>query len=440
MKRLLILAYDFPPYVSVGGLRPYAWYKYLKKYGVYPIVITRQWENKYGNELDYIAPSATNETIVEETELGTIIRTPYKPNLANKILLKYGTHKFAFIRKFVSCYYEFAQFFFNVGPKSCIYRGARNYLKIKSVDAIIATGEPFVLFKYASQLSKKYNTPWIADYRDPWTQDNNRSKNWLFQTRNTFAETKYTRNASCITTVSEFFAQKITSLVNKKAFIIANGYDSEAVQSVKHIAQKSDKLRFAYVGTIYKYHPLESVLDCFNQLVLNNALDAFEFNFFGIKDHIGIENLLTEKFQALKPYVTIFPRITNNKLLPLLAEHNVFLLFNDYRIVGTKIYDYLALQRNILFCYANDESALKLKQLYYNNGNNTSCPQEDIITKTKSGIIVQNQAHLATILPQLYKEFSTNGCIACSSVNTTQYSREQQVEKLAELVNHLENI
>ncbi len=34
MKRLLILAYDFPPYVSVGGLRPYAWYKYLKEFGV----------------------------------------------------------------------------------------------------------------------------------------------------------------------------------------------------------------------------------------------------------------------------------------------------------------------------------------------------------------------------------------------------------------------
>ncbi|MDA3780596.1 MAG: hypothetical protein PF487_10325 [Bacteroidales bacterium] len=29
MKKVLILAYDFPPYVSVGGLRPYSWYKYI---------------------------------------------------------------------------------------------------------------------------------------------------------------------------------------------------------------------------------------------------------------------------------------------------------------------------------------------------------------------------------------------------------------------------
>ena len=36
MKKVLIFAYDFPPYVSVGGLRPYSWYKYLKEYGIEP--------------------------------------------------------------------------------------------------------------------------------------------------------------------------------------------------------------------------------------------------------------------------------------------------------------------------------------------------------------------------------------------------------------------
>ena len=55
MKKVLILAYDFPPYVSVGGLRPYSWYKYFKEFGLYPVIVTRQWDNQYGNHLDYIA-------------------------------------------------------------------------------------------------------------------------------------------------------------------------------------------------------------------------------------------------------------------------------------------------------------------------------------------------------------------------------------------------
>jgi hypothetical protein len=88
MKKLLILAYDFPPYVSVGGLRPYNWLKYLREYGIEPIVITRQWSNKYGNALDYIAPITTSETIIEHTDFGKIFRTSLKPTFSKHLLLK----------------------------------------------------------------------------------------------------------------------------------------------------------------------------------------------------------------------------------------------------------------------------------------------------------------------------------------------------------------
>ena len=110
MKKILILAYDFPPYVSVGGLRPYSWYKYLHEYGVHPVVITRQWSNKYGNYMDYIAPGESDNTIVELLNESTLIKTPYRPNLANKLMIKYGESKFKFIRKLISGFYEISQF------------------------------------------------------------------------------------------------------------------------------------------------------------------------------------------------------------------------------------------------------------------------------------------------------------------------------------------
>ena len=68
MKKILILAYDFPPYISAGSLRPYSWYESLHEFGVYPVVITRQWDNKYGNHLDYVAHSGSAQTIIEENE------------------------------------------------------------------------------------------------------------------------------------------------------------------------------------------------------------------------------------------------------------------------------------------------------------------------------------------------------------------------------------
>jgi hypothetical protein len=46
MKKVLILSYYFPPSGFVGGERTYSWYKYLNEIAYYPIVITRQWDDK----------------------------------------------------------------------------------------------------------------------------------------------------------------------------------------------------------------------------------------------------------------------------------------------------------------------------------------------------------------------------------------------------------
>ena len=144
MKKVLILAYDFPPYVSVGGLRPHAWYKYLKEFGVEPIVVTRQWGNVHGNYLDYISEGSSDQTIIEETEFGTIIQSPYQPNAANRLMLKYGENKFRIIRKSISAFYEFVQFLFAVGPKSSIYKMRFSLLPSYSLKSSLKSSELFL--------------------------------------------------------------------------------------------------------------------------------------------------------------------------------------------------------------------------------------------------------------------------------------------------------
>ena len=89
MIKVLILAYDFPPYVSVGGLRPSGWFNHFKKKGAIPIVVTRQWKNK-----SYTQQSTFSLTLQEETENGIIIQAPYKETFANKLYNKYGDKHF----------------------------------------------------------------------------------------------------------------------------------------------------------------------------------------------------------------------------------------------------------------------------------------------------------------------------------------------------------
>ena len=49
-------------------------------------------------------------------------------------MLKHGEQKFRLLRKSITAFYEFMQFFFAVGPKASIYKTAKQYLKSNQVD------------------------------------------------------------------------------------------------------------------------------------------------------------------------------------------------------------------------------------------------------------------------------------------------------------------
>jgi hypothetical protein len=73
----------------------------------------------------------------------------------------------------LTAYYSIAQYFTFMGDnRAGIYHAASEQLQKHTCHAIIATGEPFVLFRYAKKLSERFNIPWVADYRDGW------STNW----------------------------------------------------------------------------------------------------------------------------------------------------------------------------------------------------------------------------------------------------------------------
>jgi glycosyltransferase involved in cell wall biosynthesis len=441
MKKLLILAYDFPPYVSVGGLRPYNWFRYFKEYGIEPIVVTRQWQNKHGNHLDYISEGYSDAIVVKHFEYGIKLCTPYTPNLSNRIFLKYGENKYRFFRKTISGFYELMQFLYPVGPKSEIYSSARTFLKENKVDAIIATGDPFVLFTYASHLSKEFGIPWIADYRDPWSHNQEHQKNFFQKIWNRYQEKRSVSNAAFITTVSTFVHHKIDSLIPNKPFaILPNGYDPELIDAVKTTPQAEDKLNIGFVGTIYDWHPIESFLRICALFVTENPEVKLHLNFYGINIQQKLAELIKINYPMLTNHITITPRMPNAEVLRLLASNNAVLLFNYYSYMGTKIFDYLGIERKMILCYADDQEAKALKEKYYKINeieSESGQLQTDLILSTNSGIIVENADHLTLVLSELWNEFQSTGKIACNSIGVEKYSRKIQVEKLAEIVKQI---
>ncbi|MBX2903251.1 MAG: glycosyltransferase [Chitinophagales bacterium] len=437
MKKLLILAYDFPPYVSVGGLRPHAWYKYLREFGIEPIVVTRQWSNKHGNALDYISPSESSHTIEENNMYGTIIRAPFKPSLSNRLLLQYGSDKFKFIRKALTAFDEIRQFITISGPKKTLYTAARNYLQQHKVDAIIATGEPFVLFYFAQKLSAEFNTPWIADYRDTWSQDENRSRNTLLYQWNNRIEKRLLATTQHIVTVSPFLQLQIQKNAPTQQFhIITNGYDPDVMNELAQRLPNKEQLSIAFVGTIYKWHPWQSFITRFSKVVEASS-ETMALRFYGTNLTAEIQTFLASFPPKTQAAITFSPKLSNKELLQELTGNHVMLLFNYYSFMGTKIYDYLGIKRRIILCYENDKNALALKEKFYPVQENESLSktlQADLLRETQAGIAVKDEDHLETVLKDLLAEFTATRNIECNSINTDNYSRKIQVKKLAEII------
>ncbi len=434
MKKVLILAYDFPPYVSVGGLRPSYWYENFKKMGLFPIVVTRNWNPIHGNTLDYIQPSKTKEVEVEETEKGILIKTSYKATLSNRLTLKSKNDPLSNLLKKISTgWNEIGQWFLPIGTKYKLFKAAENFLKDNRVDIIITTGEPFILFKYASQLSRKFNIPWVADYRDPWSQCTSRRKGFFFKYFTPVLEKKYLKNVSLITTVSEFFSFKIQELIkNKPLVIIPNGFDENILINNKKTSPKNDFLTISLAGAIYKYHPYRLFLNVLSDYMEKNTNRNIKVNFYGTGFEREISDII-KQYHNLNNNVKTFPKIPNSQLIRELSKSNVLLLFNYYSIMGTKIYDYLALNRKIILCFENDEEANLLKKRCFNykpiKGLSESL-QADLIRKTNSGIIVKDREHLHKVLDDLCHEFEEKGYIENHTVGAEMYSRKVQTEKL----------
>lgn len=133
MKKALILAYDFPPYNSIGGQRPNAWLKYFNEFGIYPIVVTRHWDLPIAKPEDCYLPSVNRSVEEEEADSGTIIRVPFNPNVRDKLIFKTGmlansARKVLSLAQLIS---EHRLAYFD--NKRTLYEGAREFLQKNKV-------------------------------------------------------------------------------------------------------------------------------------------------------------------------------------------------------------------------------------------------------------------------------------------------------------------
>ena len=426
--RILILAYDFPPNLSIGGQRPWYWVKHLSEHGVYPIVITRHWDAALLSSADCVKPSASQATQSLRQETHQIIRLPFKPGLRDRIFLKHGYNKRRWIRKVLSFFMAMGEHLcLGVGDKYFIYSETKKQIASLRVDAIIATGEPFVLHTYASQLGKQFNLPVILDYRDGWTS-NQENKSLSFPEGflhliHRFFERKNIQNAALVTAASPTYLKKIPTRLMKKerSEVIYNGYDQHVADQLKP-PEPNSWFTIAYAGRLYDYQRLESFLEGLRIFVTHNAGAKIKVVFYGLSFYPDMVRRVKEFHQSLGVHLFFTDRITYSSLMQNLHNADALLLLSQPNAdwLSAKVFDYLPHKKPILLV-EGDRGIL-----------------ENILNKTSLGFICKNAIDVSSYIRELYAAWSVSGDTTIKASTVTQtYTRQASTQKLAECLHKL---
>lgn len=420
--RLLILAYDFPPNTSVGAQRPYGWFRYLKEFGIHPVVVTRHWD-EVRQPKDTIKPCGT-EVTVTESELGTIIRVPFRPNLRDRMLLRFGD-RFPVPRKILSLWFTVAQYFVaSADNRRNMYQAAREYLKDNPCNAVIATGEPFILFHYANMLSKDFKIPWVADYRDGW------SNNYLLESAGSSIERAInilitsplehylTRTPSSLTAATPVLSAELSKKLVKNVRPVLNGYFEESFDSLYEDEFRAPGFTIVYSGSLYAFQPLETFLEGVEMLISDEGLKSGDLTllFIGMDFQTESKNRLLNFNPKLIPHIKTTPRCSHAETVKLLHNADMMLVLagGPFQPIPAKLYDYMAIGKPILLCTSD-------------NG-----PVEKILSELGNGLIADNAAEVR----QQISGFK-NGSLMVSrpdSESLKRYSRRYQASILANLI------
>jgi len=173
-KKALIITYYWPPGGGAGVQRWLKFVKYLREFGWEPVIYTPE-----NGEMPVIDSSLEKDVPDGVTVIRRPIWEPYslykkfvgagkdekintgfltekkRPGLAEKLSVWMRGNLFIpDARKYW------------IKPS---VKFLRSYLKKNPVDVIISTGPPHSMHMIALPLSRELNVPWVADFRDPWT-------------------------------------------------------------------------------------------------------------------------------------------------------------------------------------------------------------------------------------------------------------------------------
>ena len=163
MKRVLFLAYLFPPIANSGTQRPLKFVKYLSQYGWQPTVVTAAHADGHRVDAEMLADIPAGVPVV---------RVPMVNEQVREVIRRVtgGTRFGARLAEGVSWRLreQFRKPDLYALWRPTARRAALRLMRESHYDAIYATGFPWTTLLIGRDLSLVTGRPLVADFRDPW--------------------------------------------------------------------------------------------------------------------------------------------------------------------------------------------------------------------------------------------------------------------------------
>ncbi|WP_231493358.1 glycosyltransferase family 4 protein [Alicyclobacillus macrosporangiidus] len=434
-KTVLIICHAFPPVGGMAVQRPLKFARYLGGFGWKVTVLTSA--DVYAATMD---PSLLQEVPADVT----VVRvsdpvSKWVGKAISKTTTSGGpTHRPTrlpwFKRMVRSTLKKLKQALF-VPDEHVVWAlfAAREGIKLAKelgVDCVYTTSGPNSTHVAGLLIHWLTRTKWVADFRDPWTDNFHFSHRGFRRRLEGWMERQVFHGASAVITVTDGFKALFDRKyphVRKNIRVIRNGVDPSDFPSESPYP-KSDRFTLLYAGILYPARSPAVFFQALSRLLRYGYVrrDEIRVQFAGVFDYPGYEDnrRLVEQLD-LQEVVEVLGYLPRKEVLARMMSADALLLFGDRPssardYVPGKVYEYLYAGRPILALLPDCEAA-------------------DIIRSANGGIVVDpyKPEAVAEALRSLMSWRSEDGQDAQRPGTVEMYTRQKQTQQLAALMDRL---
>src|SRR5690554_1750816 len=388
-RRVLFIAYFFPPAISTGvpgSMRTVKFLRYLHNGECHVLTgpaDTREQDNALahlslpvnGEVIHRVAPWDIFKKLLgmRQTLKGLARREPASNNHSESSAQSTQTSVFkataedtdtrSAFQRLKDFIYDLCYFPDQAGPWIIpAARAGKKLVKTHQIDVIFATGSPWSGLITGYLISKATGKPLIIDFRDPW-MDNpfHQSKGKCLDKWAATLERKVVEHAAAVSLNTEplrkAFLTRYPHIPEDRFFVMPNGYDLADFNLAGASSEASDSASYLdlyHAGFLYGVRDPGPLLDAIrdvNQEISENGLPAKPIRFvqigeiqlsYDIKERY--KDLLeagTLKLEPARPYKECLTKLTTADAVVNIQP------FTESQI-PSKLYDYLALNKPIV--------------------------------------------------------------------------------------------